>query len=280
MAASNIVTSLTDRAHHSYAHVAAEDDVEAYEKDTESSTNSSYTDSLNEEDSSEKSHRPTWLAQCTGWCSMALAILACASIGPTFRYIMSYGITPLLAACWRGQAMVICLLPTAVWEAYVNQQNPIPWFTKLPDMPYPLIIHMLFASIGWSFSLLFWIVGLRFISTFKASVLAACHPIMLVLYMRCTGKSLTPGEYAGVGIAFVGVVVSNLASVFSSVTNGSTSSNTISDTGNMDTIPWYWQSLGVILCLLSAFGETMVIINRIQTRLYVPLFQVSNNKHQ
>lgn len=257
----------------------------------------SLEDSYDEEDdtktrkkettSRSASQQHSTLQYCFGWLSMVLAIIAGASIGPVFRYMMSFGITPLLAASWRCQAMVLCLIPTAIWEIYSKNAKPIDWFGKQPDLPFPVIVHLFVASLGWSFSLLFWIVGLRYISTFKASILATCHPILLVFWMRCNGKVVSYAEWIGVFIAFFGVFISNLSQLLKELhgsSNSSTSSNTsglipVGEGGNateaLEAMPWHYQLLGILFCLLAAFGEVIVIVNRMKTRKYVPLFQVN-----
>lgn len=254
-----------------------------YEKDA---TNNNEDNSKNSKDAQQYST----LEYFIGWLSMGLAIIAGASIGPVFRYMLTYGITPLLAASWRCQAMVICLAPAAFWEIYATRSKPIRWFHKPADLPFPIGVHLLTAGFAWAFNLLFWIVSLRFISTFKASILATCHPIILVFWLRCNGKTVSYAEWFGVFISFFGVFVSNGSSIYREIYGNGSSANASSSTGNpseevhgggnvteeLENMPLHLQFVGVAFCLLAALGECVVIVNRIKTRKYVPLLQVSS----
>jgi len=206
--------------------------------------------------------------QIKGWTSMALAMIACASIGPAFRYMIVHNVPACLGAVWRSQTMILSLLPFALLERYSKPENRIDWFSYKPDLPYPLIVHVLIAGASWAAGLLLWIVGLRFISTYKASVIATCHPILLVVFLRLTGKEVSMYEWVGVFVAFSGVLVSN----FSNFIEGDSAEDPTM-AADMSKVPIHLQMVGFLLCIFSAASEVAVIINRIKTRKYVPLLQ-------
>lgn len=271
------------------------------------------------------------------WITMAMAVFAGSTIGPIFRYMMSKGVTPCLAASWRCQAMSLCLIPFAFIEAFYmekkfkekkllqdqnknNLQNieaqiegtfegeeeyyfPFPYKEKPPTLPYPLYVHVLISGIAWAANLLLWIVALQFISTFKASIVATCHPIILVVSLYFTAPNLVSKlEAYGVFIAFFGMIASNFSELLGK-NEDSSSSDISSDFNNtesfpalnitstvfstlstthphggsedekLNNMPIYLQMLGVLLCFLSAVSEVVVIFNRIETRKYIPLIQ-------
>lgn len=128
-----------------------------------------------------------------------------------------------------------------------------------PDLPFPLIIHVCYSGLMWSFNLLFWIVGLQYTTTFKASVLANVHPILLVVCFAVMGTPVAKLEWAGVLISFGGIFIISLAE------RGDTDEGT---RGGRKEV------YGLILCFLAAVAEVLVLFNRIKTQKMVPLLQV------
>lgn len=201
----------------------------------------------------------TWLSVCIAWISMFLALIAGASIGPLFKYMHEYGIMPCLAASWRCQSMSLILLPMAIAEVLYDKRNNVDWFAQKPDLQFPVIVHVLFSGLAWSGNLLCWIVGLMYTTTFKASILACCHPLLLVIYLQFIGTKLSMFEIVGVFVSFSGVFVSCLKDL-------------IHPEERTD-IPAHYQILGYCLCFLAAACEVIVLFNRITTKKYVPLMQ-------
>ena len=121
---------------------------------------------------------------------------------------------------------------------------------------------------------MFWIEGLRRTTTVHASVLATTYPLMLVVVLSLGGVHITLLEKIGVVVAFIGLGITSFAASNPSLVmqlmamSGGVSS--WASTGTMDDSRLYL--LGDTLCLLSAVCETSVILNRQQTRVYVPLF--------
>ena len=237
-------------------------------------TSSNNTVLVEEEQQEDRMYQPpkTTLHLILVWLSMAAAIFAGASVGPIFRFIMRRGVTPCLAAAWRCQSMVVVLTPIAIFEACSKKENQVDWFKYKPDLPFPVICHVIISGLAWAANLLFWIVGLQYISTYKASIIATSHPILVVLSMRITGHPITWAEWGGVFIAFFGMFLSNLTEFTSKQPTHPYSPDSHLSPGE-ESIPLHLQLLGFFLCFLSAAGEVVVIFNRIKTRKYVPLMQ-------
>lgn len=197
-----------------------------------------------------------------GWTCLVLAVIAGASIGPVFKYMMSRGIGPLLASSWRNQAMVLSLLPVTLWEAFSKKENKVDWFQYKPDLPYPVIVHVIISGLSWAANLLFWVVGLKYVTTFKASIVASSHPVLLVIAMQFTGSSVSVAEWAGVLVSFGGMFISEYRPSSEGVEKDPTAD-----------VPFRMQMVGYFFCLLAAAGEVVTIMNRLKTRKYVPLMQ-------
>lgn len=227
------------------------------QKQTSTSASENTTFSM-ENDDGEQSCAQTIL----GWSCMVLAVIASASVGPVFKYMMAEGIPALQAASWRNQTMVLSLLPFALFEAWSKKSNQVDWFGYKPDLPFPVIVHVLVSGLSWSANLLFWIVGLQYVTTFKASVISSSHPVLLVVALRCSGHKISLAEWLGVTISFGGMFLSEY--------RPSSSHAELVE----ETTPFHLQLFGYFLCLLAAAGEVVTILNRIKTRKYVPLLQV------
>jgi hypothetical protein len=275
-----------------------------------------------------RSGKKSWKEIVLAWLSVALALIAGASVGPIFRYMQNHGIRPCLSASWRCQCMIIILLPLAIIEVYMDvKKNKVDWFETKPDLPYPVIVHVIFSGMAWSMNLLSWIIGLQYTTIFLASVIACSHPILLAVCMRIIGVEITWMEIGGVMISFSGMVLSclhdivNKSEEISSSSSSSTASSLFSSPGygnhsshsafssfsfdsfslssssyssyhsssllssNSSSFPVTsssdppvsislgYQLFGYFLCLVAAFGEVIVLFNRIKTKKYVPLMQ-------
>eukprot|EP01037_Dinobryon_pediforme_P040294 gene40294-49356_t len=107
----------------------------------------------------------------------------------------------------------------------------------------------------WSGNLLFWIVALPYTTTFKASIIANTHPILLVLGLLVTGAKVSFGEVVGVLLSFSGILMVSLED----------REVRVAEKGP----EW----VGFLLCFVSASCEVLVIFNRSKTKKYVPLMQ-------
>lgn len=204
-----------------------------------------------------------WKGFILAWVSVILAVLAGASIGPAFKYMSQHGIRSCLSASWRCQCMLIFLLPIAIFEAWSDKKKRVDWFAKKPDLKYPVIVHVFFSGLAWAGNLLTWIVGLQYTSTFKASLIACSHPLMLALWLLIRGDKVSWFGLFGILVAFAGLIISNLPDLFND--NGQAEDGT--------KLSWMEQALGIILCLIAAACEVVVLFNRIATQKYVPLMQ-------
>jgi drug/metabolite transporter (DMT)-like permease len=207
-----------------------------------------------------------WRSFILAWVSVILAVLAGASIGPAFKYMSHHGIRSCLSASWRCQCMLIFLLPIAVFEAISDKNKRVDWFARKPDLKYPVIVHVLFSGLAWSGNLLSWIVGLQYTSTFKASLIACSHPLMLALWLLIRGDKVSWFGLFGILVSFGGLVLSNLPDLIND-------NNEQAEDGTK--LRWDQQALGIFLCLIAAACEVVVLFNRIVTQKYVPLMQVN-----
>ena len=224
------------------------------------------------------------------WICMITAIMVGSSIGPMFKYMESHHITPCLAASWRCQCMVIFLLPAAFLERIsisnisltTNYNQNVSWLAKMPDLSYPLFVHIGIAGLAWAGNLLCWIIALQYTTTVQASVLTSTHPLMLVIYFYISGTStVSLLEWIGVLLVFLGIIAAAFhAYIHDQLINIVTFSTHQASHHNSDplvnntNVPWYLEALGVILCLISSACEVIVLLNRKTLKKYVPLMQV------
>jgi drug/metabolite transporter (DMT)-like permease len=226
----------------------------------------------------------SWKAVVLAWTSMILALIASSSIGPVFKFMAHHGIPPFLSASWRCQCMTVFLIPLAIAEVYMDPiKNKVDWFGYKPDLRFPVIVHVGISGIAWAGNLLAWILALQYTTTFKASVLTSSHPIMLTIYMRCQNMPVSGMEYLGVLVSFLGLLLSSLQEIMGT-SNGETS-ETVQGSGlnpssiDHESAPHPDQThevIGIFLCLFAAAGEVLVMVNRMVTKKYVPLMQVSH----
>lgn len=105
--------------------------------------------------------------------------------------------------------------------------------------------------------------GLQYTTTFKASLIASSHPILLVFLLRFKGVRVSYLEWIGVIVAFCGMALSTSSQFF-----GPTPAATAEQTKEHR-----YELLGFYLCFQAATFEVLVLFNRIATKKYVPLMQ-------
>lgn len=205
-----------------------------------------------------------------GSISMSLAILTNALSGPAFKYLENKNIKPSLSASWRGHCMLIFLIPLALIEILKNGEY-IHYFDRKDDLPYQIYIHVIFGGIGWAGTLLFWINGLNYISTVRASLFVNLHPLLMVIYLYFNGGNLSFFDWGGVFLALIGLVIINGEELYHEFSSNSNNDNSGGDeiTSNLTT-----QIFGSFLCFLAACSEFAVLVNRKKIKKYVPLMQV------
>jgi drug/metabolite transporter (DMT)-like permease len=172
------------------------------------------------------------------------------------KYMAQNGIHPLLAIIWRGQCMILFLVPLAFIEIKLGALA-VQWTARKTDLKYPLFVHVIVAGLGWTGNLVFWISGLMYTTTVRASMFASTYPLMLVVYLHFNGVIVSRIEWLGVLAAIIGIVT--------------VTGSTVPDSN--ETFLPLDRMYGDGLCLLSAVCETLVIVNRQKTRAYVPLMQ-------
>jgi drug/metabolite transporter (DMT)-like permease len=220
-------------------------------------------ETLNSTETQITEQEQSWRDFLLAWFCMIVAIFAGASIPPVFKYLTKSGIRPCLAASWRCQCMTLILAPMALIESYSDKKYKVDWFAKKPDLPFPVIVHVLFSGLAWGGNLTMWIVGMQYTTAFMASIINSSYPIMLVISLKLTGTLVSGMEMIGVGISVGGMVISCLQDVLEN-SHGTMEGPPIS-TG--------FQLMGYLLCLGAAGCDVAILFNRIKTQKYVPLFQ-------
>ena len=171
-----------------------------------------------------------------------------------FKFMQRNDIPPFLAASWRCQCMCVFLIPIALIEGRYSTTK-IDWFVRKEDLMFPVFVHILLAGLFWSANLLFWVEGLLFTTTVRASVFANAHPLILVIVLRLAGHNISYMEYLGIFGVILGLIICSSHDLMATSDNSST-------------------LFGDFLCLLAAVGEVFVMLNRVKTKTYVPLMQV------
>jgi len=217
-----------------------------------------------------KAKDPQYAMVALAWASMILAVMSGSAIGPAFKWFEQHDIHETLAASWRCQVMAIILIPIACIEAryFSHPWNWLTWDRKA-DLKYPVVWYVLAAGLAWSLNLLCWIIGLEYTTTVRASIFSGMHPLMLVFYMYCSGKSISCYEWVGVFLSFVGLLFIALFSeglLYKAVLGSS-------HRGGKTTIANDQSWVGDLLCLVAAAAEVVVIVNRDRTKQYVPVVQ-------
>jgi len=131
--------------------------------------------------------------------------------------------------------------------------------TFTPHLPFPLVVHVIYSGVMWAGNLLFWIVGLQYTTTFKASVVANLHPILLVMSLAAGGTAVSCLEWVGVLVSFGGILLISLRERPSHLPP--------------EVVAHDKEWLGLLLCFVSAACEVLVVFNRLKTKRFVPLMQ-------
>lgn len=202
--------------------------------------------------------RNAFIDKLLAWLSMVLAILSGSSIGPMFKYMQKGGISPCLAASWRCQCMFIFLAPLAILERLRNDNAKVNFLAKKPDLTFPVFGHVIIAGMVWAGNLLFWVWGLHYTSTVRASLFSQMHPFLLVFVLHFTSGGVSLLEWIGVIVSIVGVVVAGFDGIKDMFTSRGGSALML---------------YGDFLCLLAAACEVCVMLNRLKIKKYVPLMQ-------
>jgi drug/metabolite transporter (DMT)-like permease len=188
------------------------------------------------------------------WLCMVMAILSGSTIGPMFKYMNSNDIPMLLSASWRCQCMSIFLIPLAFIEYKLSKkESRTGWFAKKPDLPFPVIVHVLMAGLFWSVNLESWVYGLQFTTTVRASVFASSHPLWLIVVLSLLGYKVAALEWCGVIVVIFGLLLC--------------SGKGLLEPSATSTL------FGDVMCLAAAMAEVAVLFNRAKTKKYVPLMQ-------
>ena len=148
---------------------------------------------------------------------MACACLSQATLGPVAKWFIQHNVTPLLFCAWRCSGMVLFLMPLAWIEHKSDTTKKIGWLEVKPDLTHPLWIHVFIAGLGWAGNLIFWVIGLQYTTTVRASLLSTTYPIMLVGVLSFKGIPISLLEKFGVFIAMIGLMVTTISANGASV---------------------------------------------------------------
>lgn len=163
--------------------------------------------------------------------------------------------------------MLIFLVPIAIAEYIFSDKKRIPWFDKLPELPFSLIIHVLIAGIGWSGSLILWTFSLRYVTTVLASLCYATQPLILAVVYYCRGTMISSYEWTGVVVASIGILIASLkglyAAYFGDEAESASAHNAI-----------YMQVFGASLSIIAGICGILNIVYRSEQKKYIPLFLV------
>ena len=114
--------------------------------------------------------------------------------------------------------MLLFLIPLAWVERKSSaKKTKIGWFDVKENLSHPLWIHVFIAGLGWAGNLAFWVIGLQFTTTVRASLLSTTYPIMLVGVLSFKGISISLLEKLGVFVAMLGLIVTTLSANRASV---------------------------------------------------------------
>jgi drug/metabolite transporter (DMT)-like permease len=109
------------------------------------------------------------------------------------------------------------------------------------------------------------ISGLKYISVVKASLFASLHPLMLVIVFRIQGKVVSFLEWTGTFVTISGMALANAKALYHAYHTENVDESAVAHRNEL---------IGMGLCLLAAASETLVLLNRVKTKTYVPLMQV------
>lgn len=157
--------------------------------------------------------------------------------------------------------MCIFLVPLGVLEWYfLPRSQAVDWFGTKPDLPFPIIFHVLFAGLSWGGNVVLWVVALQYTTTVHASIIQGTQPMIVSVYYQCIGQPISSLEWLGIFFCIVGMFISSLTKSF-------TRHEAEEETDLRSEI------YGDALVFLSAVFEVFILINRNKVKPYCPLMQ-------
>jgi drug/metabolite transporter (DMT)-like permease len=157
--------------------------------------------------------------------------------------------------------MVIFLVPLGILEWIVlPRADAVDWMGKKPDLPFPIFVHVLFAGFAWGGNVVLWVVALQYTSTVHASLITSTQPMILSIYYQCIGQPVSGLEWLGIFVCSLGIGIASMTKM-------------VSSQGSESAASYQAELWGDILCLLSAFFEVFILINRQKVKPYCPLLQ-------
>ena len=192
--------------------------------------------------------------------SLFLAQLSLASVGPMFAWLIARGLSPTTAVTWRCQAMVLVQFPFAMLEYYFLSPGARAAARRnvYPELKYTKAQYLLMSGFTWSLQLLLWVPALTYMSTTLAAIICSTTPLMLAIYLRLTGTSLSASELVGIVVAFAGMAVAIQPA--DSAGQEAEQERT-----------WKEVAIGTFLCLGSAFAALVNNLSSKKIKQHVPL---------
>lgn len=141
-----------------------------------------------------------------------------------------------------------------------NYSSPTDTYNMTPVNPstgWHALIYCALLSLSWGISLALWVVALQYTTTPRASLFASLYPLLLVIYMKCIGMSISAGEIFGVFVALIGICLSESMAVFTHESSTHSTSDRL---------------YGDVLCVLSACLVSFNVIAANKARRVMRLF--------
>jgi len=175
------------------------------------------------------------------------------------------GIGPVTAAFWRCQCMMLFLVPSAIIEIILvhradRSEIRTNWIqNSLYQRTHRhVLLYVVGSGVCWAVALGGWVVSLVFTTTVRASLFGSTYPLVLVAYYRFTGTKISRGEFIGVLISLLAIVVSMITSL-------------THDDGARPGLDGRTMIIGDALCLVTAVFSAVDIVLSAHARKILPL---------
>ena len=142
--------------------------------------------------------------------------------------------------------------------------------------------YVLLVGLTWGASLALWVGALCFTSTARASLFGSTYPLILLCWMRWKGVQVSWMEMAGVVVALVGIVISEVVGYFTATERivdepppalDITASTPTADSGSCQVVNGSsTQLIGDLMMILGSFINALNIVYASRARRVLRLF--------